>query len=79
MNFSQINFTSSKFPEITTCPGQLKFAAITYPLKFSQVFSIVSSSKPKMAAIPPLLFSHAFCIALALIETIFNPSAKDIV
>ena len=43
----------SNSPEITTCPGQFKFAATTYLLNFSHSLIIVLSSKPKIAAIVP--------------------------
>ena len=79
LNTSQIFFTALISPDITTCPGQLKFAAITLPSNSWHVSLINLSSSPKIAAIVPLLLSHAFCIAFALRDTKIRPSLKEIV
>ena len=42
------------------------------------MFLTISLSKPKIAAIDDGFFTHAFCIAFALLATSFKPSVNEI-
>ena len=64
-------------PEITTCPGLLKFAGTTAAsLTCAQASSTSSSEPPRTAAIVPGRSSQAFCMASARFATSLRPASN---
>ncbi len=75
---SQAFSTAALAPAITTCAGALKLTASTTPAAAAsaQTARTVSSSRPRIAAIPPSPTGTAFCIAWARNRTSGTASRK---